>query len=80
MGGGRCVDGAGGDVDGDGKVVDEFVVSLSSLGIVSVAAQLVDHSRTCTGVDPDVAVDDPYDVALCFSVGSAHVSDLRVGS
>ena len=35
---GERIDGAGRDVDGDGKVVDEFVWSLLVLQVVGVAA------------------------------------------
>ena len=38
MRGGRCVDGAGRDVDGDGEVVDELVWSIAPIRTLPVAA------------------------------------------
>lgn len=43
------------------------------------AAEAVDHVAGDAAADPDVAVDDPDDVAVSFAVAPAHVADLGVG-
>lgn len=62
------------NIDDQWQKMDEFVLD------ASVADQCVDHSSTSTLVDPDVAVDDPNDIAFGFSVCPTHVSDFGVGS
>lgn len=43
------------------------------------ATEAVDHSAGDAAADPDVAVDDPDDVAFGIAVAAAHVADLGVG-
>lgn len=65
-------------VEDERELVHEFVFAATPAGVE--AAEAVDHSAGDAAADPDVAVDYPYDVAFCFSVASAHVADLWVGS
>ena len=44
----------------------------------AVALEQVDHTPRHAAADPDVAVDDPDDVALSLAVRATHVADLRV--
>lgn len=45
---------------------------------MSEAAKPVDHASADPTPDPDIAVDDPDQVALGFTIGPAHVPDLGV--
>ena len=42
------------------------------------ATETVDHAPAHAPADPDIAVDDPDDVALGLAVSTAHVPDLGV--
>ena len=44
----------------------------------AVALEQVDHTPRHATADPDVAVDDPDDVALGLAVRATHVADLGV--
>lgn len=68
---------SGGDVDLEGHLVDE-AVGHGVLAVGQVAHQLVDHAPGDALGDPDIAVDDPDDVALGLAVGAADVADLGV--
>lgn len=63
-------------VDADGEVVHEFVCRLRAF--VGESEQFIDHSAAGAAGDPDIAVDNPEDVAFCFAVCTAHVPDLWV--
>lgn len=75
-GGGRGWVWGWGDVDYERELVHEFVFAAAAVGME--AAEAVDHSACDAGADPDIAVDNPYDVAFGFAVASAHVADLGV--
>ncbi len=77
-GGAECSLEGVGDVDYERELVDEFVFLLFSSSWVGEAAEEIYHLPTYVGTDPDVAVDDPYNVAFGFSVCSTHVADLWV--
>lgn len=53
--------------------MDELVFPLTP-----VAAQSVYHAYRYSGVDPDIAVDNPYQVALGLSICATHIPDLWV--
>ena len=57
--------------------MDEFVL-LCALGGEGETAEEVDHIAGGEGADPNVAVYDPHDISLCFSIAPAHVPDLRI--
>ena len=42
------------------------------------AAETVDHAPAYAPADPDIAVDDPDNVALGLAVSAAHVPDLGI--
>jgi len=44
------------------------------------ATKLIYHAAGNTFTDPDIAIDDPYQVALCFSIGTTHISNFRIRS
>ena len=52
----------------------EFVFS----AVGREAAETIDHAAAYAPADPDIAVDDPDDVALGLAVSTAHVPDLGV--
>ena len=60
--------------------MDKFVFLCFHLVGGIEATKSVDHETGHAGTYPDVAVDYPDDVAFSFPVGSAHVSDLGVGT
>ena len=76
----RGVRGRGGGVDHEGELVNkfEFPDLLQWAGRARQTAEEIDHTASGERTDPDVAVDNPYYISLCFSVAPAHVPDLRV--
>ena len=42
------------------------------------AAEKINHIAGREGADPDIAVNDPHNTPLRFSVASAHVPDLGI--
>ena len=44
------------------------------------AAKQVHHAASDTGADPDVAVYNPQNVPLCFTIAPAQIPDLRIRS
>lgn len=45
-----------------------------------ITAKFIHHATSYAAGDPDVAVDDPYQIALCRVVCATHVADFRVGA
>lgn len=45
-----------------------------------IAHQLVHHTPEDTGRDPDIAVNNPDDIAFGFTVSPADISDFGIGS
>jgi len=66
----------GGGVDDEGELVHEFVFFAGG----GEAAEEVDHVRAGAAGGPDVAVDDPDEVAFGGEVALAHVADFGVGA
>ena len=56
--------------------MSEFVLSAWVAG--GEAAEMVDHETSNIWVDPDVAVNNPDYVTLCFAISSTHISDLGI--
>ena len=75
--GGNTGSRGGWDVDHKGQLVHEFVFAPTAARLQ--AAEAVDHAPRDAAADPDVAVDDPDDVAFGVAVAAAHVADLGVG-
>lgn len=70
------VGGGDGGVDDKGELVHEFVFFAGG----GEAAEEVDHVRAGAAGRPDVAIDDPDEVAFGGKVALAHVADLGVGA
>jgi hypothetical protein len=70
------VGGGGGGVDDEGELVHEFVFFAGG----GEAAEEVDHVRAGAAGGPDVAVDDPDEVAFGGEVALAHVANFGVGA
>lgn len=66
-------------IDDNGQLMDEFV-RLSWFTGVRVARELVHHASQDTLCNPDVTVDDPYDLSWGLSISPADVSYFRVRS
>ena len=61
-------------VDNERKLMHEFIFP----PILHETAQPINHIPTYAPADPDIAVDDPHDIAFRFAVSAAHVPDLGV--
>jgi len=73
---GEGVGGGGGGVDDEGELMHEFVFS----AVGGEAAEEVDHVCAGAAGGPDVAVNDPDEVAFGGEVALAHVADFGVGA
>ncbi len=67
-----------GNVDDQGKLVYKFVLGARTGR--RQATKQVYHPASNTSVNPYVAVNDPYYIALRLAVAPAHVPDLGIRS
>lgn len=66
-------------IDDNRQLMDEFV-RLCRFAGARVAHELVHHAPQDALCDPDIAVDDPYDLSWGLAIGPADISYFRIRS